>query len=145
MELRKLTKQDIPSLLKLYAQLDCSNMELSAESSGNIWNEIEDNKNITYLGVVDQGKVLATCFIVIIPNLTNNNRPMCFIENVVTDEMHRGKGLGKMVIDEAVRIAKEKNCYKVFLESGVQRTEAHKFYEKLGFTSDKKKAFLIKL
>ncbi len=145
MEIRKLTEEDLPSLLELYAQLDSANAELQLEPSLKVWKEIEENKNIIYIGAVDQGKVVATCFAVIIPNLTNHNRPMCFIENVVTDQNYRKQGLGKKVIDEAIRIAKENNCYKAFLESGVQRTEAHKFYEKLGFNSDSKKAFLMKL
>lgn len=145
MQIRKLTKEDLPSLLELYTQLDSANADLQPGPSSKIWKEIEENKNITYIGAVDQGKVVATCFTVIIPNLTNQNRPMCFIENVVTDQNYRKQGLGKKVIDEAIRIAKENNCYKVFLESGVKRTEAHKFYEKLGFRSDSKKAFIIRM
>ena len=145
MQIRKLTEDDLPSLLELYSQLDSSNADLQLVPSREVWKKIEENKSITYIGAVEQGKVVATCFAVIIPNLTNENRPMCFIENVVTDQNYRKQGLGKKVIDEAIRIAKENNCYKVFLESGVKRTEAHKFYEKLGFNSDSKKAFLIKL
>lgn len=141
MEIRKLTKENLPSLLELYIQLDEGNADLTVEASKKIWDEIEEQKNITYIGVIDKGKVVATCFVVIIPNLTCHNKPMCFIENVVTDKNYRGQGLGKKVMDEAIRIAKENDCYKAFLESGVQRTEAHKFYEKMGFSSQSKKAF----
>lgn len=41
----------------------------------------------------------------------------------------------------AVDDAKAHNCYKVILMSAMYRTEAHKFYEKLGFDGGLKKAF----
>lgn len=45
----------------------------------------------------------------------------------------------------AVEFAREKNCYKVILESGAWRTEAHQFYRNLGFDDGAKKSFLMKL
>ena len=141
MEIRQLHKDDLKSLLELYIQLDDGNKDLNVENSESVWKEIEENKNIRYIGAVDNGKVVSTCYLVIIPNLTHFGRSICFIENVVTDKEYRKQGLGKMVIQKAVEIAKENNCYKVILQSGMQRTEAHKFYEKIGFDGNTKKAF----
>ena len=66
-------------------------------------------------------------------------------ENVVTDKDYRKQGLAKKVIEMAENFARENNCYKVILQSNVKRTEAHKFYEGLGFRSDTKKAFDLRL
>ena len=141
MEFRRLTSDDLPSLLELYNQLDEDNDKSSFEESEKVWREIESNPNIQYFGAVDNGKVVSTCYAVYIPNLTRGNRGICFIENVVTDKDHRSKGLASKVIDMAVSFAKERNCYKAILHSGISRTEAHKFYENRGFNGSSKKAF----
>ena len=68
-------------------------------------NEIENNKNIKYYGAIEDGKVVATCYTVIIPNLTAKSRPICFVENVVTDMNHRKQGLARKVLEKAVETA----------------------------------------
>lgn len=144
MEFRKLTEEDLLSLLELYKQLQPDD-SLSSEKSKIVWQEIENNPDIQYFGAVDDGKVVSTCYAVYIPNLTRNNRGICFIENVVTDEKYRNRGLASKVIDMAVAYAKEKDCYKVILQSGTARGEAHRFYESKGFDGDSKKAFDMRL
>ena len=145
MEIRELTKDDLPSLLELYIQLDESNKNLTVENSETIWKEIEATPNIKYFGAFDNKKVVSTCYCVIIPNLTSGNRPICFLENVVTDKDYRKQGLAKKVIDKAVEFARSRNCYKVILQSGIARKEAHQFYENLGFNGNSKKAFDMRL
>ena len=71
MEFRELNESDLDSLIKLYEQLDGSNVDFTVEAARAIWkSEIEDNKNIKYFGAVQDGKVVSTCFCLIIPNLT---------------------------------------------------------------------------
>ena len=141
MEFRQLTKSDLPSLLELYRQLDEDDVLSGAEQSETVWNKIEENPDIQYFGAVDDGKVVSTCYAVYIPNLTRGNRGICFIENVVTDKAYRNRGLASRIIDMAVAFAKEHHCYKVILQSGAARTEAHRFYEHKGFNGTSKKAF----
>ncbi len=146
MEIRELTENDIPSLLELYIQLAENNKEVKLEEAKRIWaNDIKGNKNIKYFGAVENGKVVSTCYCVIIPNLTHYSQPVCFVENVVTDKDFRKQGLGKKVIDKAVETAKAHGCYKIILMSGIARKEAHQFYENLGFTSQTKKAFDLRI
>ncbi len=144
MEFRRLTSTDLRSLLELYKQLDTEN-RCSAEQSESVWKEIEADANIRYFGAVDDGRVVSTCYAVYIPNLTRNNRSICFIENVVTDKAYRRRGLASQVLDMAITFAKDHNCYKVILQSGIGRTEAHQFYENKGFNGESKKAFDMRL
>lgn len=144
MEFRTLTGSDLGSLLELYQQLDPKD-GLSAEACEAAWKEIEKNPDIRYFGAVEDGKVVSTCYAVIIPNLTRGCRGICFIENVVTDREYRNRGLGSRVIGMAVGFAKERRCYKVILQSGKARTEAHRFYERTGFDGESKKAFDMRL
>ena len=78
-------------------------------------------------------------------SLTRNNRGICFIENVVTDKSYRRLGLASRVLDMAIAFAKERHCYKVILQSGIGRTEAHKFYKHKGFNGESKKSFNMRL
>ena len=145
MEFRRLTEQDLQSLLELYKQLQPDDAPSSVEESKSVWQEIENNPDIQYFGAIDNGKVVSTCYAVYIPNLTRNNRGVCFVENVVTDKDYRNQGLASRVIDMAVAYAKEKSCYKVILQSGIARVDAHRFYENKGFDGSSKKAFDMRL
>lgn len=146
MEIRELNEGDLESLIKLYEQLDGSNGDFTVEAARSVWkSEIEGNKNIKYFGAIEDGKVVSTCFCLIIPNLTRLGSSACFVENVVTDKDHRGQGLGKKIMERAIAFAHERDCYKVILESASYRKEAHQFYKNLGFDGDSKKAFIMKL
>lgn len=145
MEFRELTASDLASLLQLYRQLDADDAEISEEHSRQVWEEIGRNDDIRYFGAVDDGRVVSSCYAVYIPNLTRGNRGICFIENVVTDKDYRKRGLASRVIDLAIAFAKERRCYKVILQSGMARTEAHRFYESKGFSGSSKKAFDMRL
>ena len=145
MEFRRLREQDLQSLLELYKQLQPDDDSLSVEKSKTVWQEIEKDPNISYFGAIDNGNVVSTCYAVFIPNLTRNSRGICFIENVVTDKDYRNQGLASKVIDMVVEYAKEKDCYKVILQSGIEREDAHRFYEKKGFDGSSKKAFDMRL
>ena len=146
MELRELNEKDLESLIKLYKHLDGANGNFTAEDARKIWKtEIEGNKKIKYFGAVENGKVISTCYCLIIPNLTRLGSSIAFVENVVTDSEYRGQGLGRKVMEMAIEFARENNCYKVILQSASFRKEAHQFYKNLGFDDESKKAFIMKL
>lgn len=46
---------------------------------------------------------------------------------------HQGKGIGKLLVKEIEKVAKEAGCIKIAVASGVQRLEAHEFYRRLGY------------
>ena len=144
MEIRKISQKDLDTLMDLYVQLSPINEGLPAQKRDEIWEQIQNDDKITYLGAYENDQLIATCFLTIIPNFSNQGRPIGFIENVVTDEKWRGKGFGSLLLKKAIELAKEQNCYKVFLESGITRTGAHDFYRSLGFDDTSKKAFIIR-
>ena len=53
------------------------------------------------------GKIVASCVCVIIPNLTRNVRPYAFVENVVTHGEYRKKGYATDCLNFAKKIAEE--------------------------------------
>lgn len=56
-----------------------------------------------------------------------------YIDDLVVDEALRGKGIGEALMKFALKLAYSQKCEYVRLASGISRTEAHNFYEKLGY------------
>jgi len=52
---------------------------------------------------------------------------------VIVEKSCRGKGVGKLMMNHAMELAKAERCYKLMLSSNKKRIEAHKFYQRLGF------------
>jgi ribosomal protein S18 acetylase RimI-like enzyme len=143
-EFRQAGREDLPSLLALYRQLNPEDEPAPLPRAEELWEQINRNGSIFYFVAADGGKIAAACFLCIIPNLTRGGRPIGFIENVVTDGAYRRRGLGKAVMEMAVDHCRRSGCYKALLQSGIKRTEAHRFYEAIGFDGASKKAFEIR-
>ena len=146
MEYKIGNKDDLIGILELFKQLNentgySENNDL--EYVNKIWDKIENN-NIKYFLAKDNSKIIGSCYICIIPNLTHNGKSIGYIENVIVDKNNRKKGIGKKIMVMAIEYAKTNNCYKVVLQSGIKRIEAHKFYEKLGFNGELKKAYELR-
>ncbi len=53
----------------------------------------------------------------------------------------RGKKIGKALIYEIENIGRERNCYYTIFVSGIQRKDAHRFYESIGYSLDSVQGF----
>ncbi|MCL2115434.1 MAG: GNAT family N-acetyltransferase [Methanobrevibacter sp.] len=140
-------RKDLNGIVELNKQLDENNNSLKTfnlDIRNKIWDKIENN-NIKYFLAKDNGNIIGSCYICIIPNLSRNGKSIGFIENVIIDNNYRRKGIGKKLMEMAINYGKENNCYKIVLQSGIKRTEAHKFYENIGFNGKSKKAFDLRL
>ena len=84
------------------------------------------------VGSDDRGHVLASCVLLLVPNLSHDGRSWGIIEHVVVDKSLRGAGIGTQLIQWANDFAKNKGCYKTQLVSGADEAQVD-FYKKLGF------------
>ena len=96
-----------------------------------------------FVAEVDDALV-STTTLAIVPNLTRGCRPYGLIENVVTHESYRGRGIGKEIMQYTLNYAWQAQCYKIMLLSNSTRQDAHQFYRSCGFQSDKKQGFIIR-
>lgn len=55
-----------------------------------------------------------------------------YLDDLVTDERERGRGLGATLLDWCVAKARAERCDTFALESGTQRSAAHRFYFRQG-------------
>jgi ribosomal protein S18 acetylase RimI-like enzyme len=70
-----------------------------------------------------------------IPGLSRKGSWRGQIESVRVATAHRGKGIGEAMLRHAVALCREHGCATVQLTSDKQRSEAHRFYGRLGFVA----------
>ena len=140
--IREAVQSDLDAILELYLFLHEDRVPEKDEHLRETWMQIiQDPNHHLIVNVVDD-KIVSSCVCVIIPNLTRNVRPYVFIENVVTHEDYRGKGYAGECLEYARQIAEKENCYKMMLLTGSKKQETLRFYEKAGYNSNDKTAFI---
>jgi len=68
-----------------------------------------------------------------------------YVDDVVIDESHRGKGLGTKLMEAIIQSARDRGVERVALTSRPSRGAANKLYLKLGFKMKQTNAFRLKL
>ena len=115
-------------------------------SKGDVWNELtrlnyeaamqdvlNSHENTLFVAVLD-GNVIGTFQVTIIPGLVAHGRTRAKLESVHVRPELRGRGIGAIMIQHAVDFARSKSAGQVELTSNKQRIDAHRFYNRLGFS-----------
>ncbi|MFH0243325.1 GNAT family N-acetyltransferase [Streptomyces sp. HK10] len=84
---------------------------------------------------VRDGRVVGTLQLTVVPGLSRRGASRALIEAVRVHSGERGGGLGTRLIEWSIEEARRLGCVLVQLTSDATRTEAHRFYERLGFTA----------
>jgi GNAT superfamily N-acetyltransferase len=82
-----------------------------------------------------EGRVLGWAHVFAAPFLESG--PNAELGGLVVDESARGRGIGTALVARAESWTRERGIRKLCLRSNVVRTEAHAFYQKLGFAIQK--------
>lgn len=142
MKIREVIDQDLKGLLTLYTQLHDNPLPEETEELISLWRSILEDKNHHIIIGTIEDKIITSCVVVIVPNLTHSQRPYALIENVITHESHRNKGYASLILDYAKELAKKENCYKIMLMTGSKKESTLNFYEKAGYNKLDKTAFI---
>lgn len=94
------------------------------------------------LVVEDAAEVVATAFLTLCLDPMFAFRPYAVVENVVVADSRRGRGIGRRLVAHLEALAAGADCTKLMLLSSSHRTDAHAFFERVGFISDKKRGFV---
>ena len=140
---REIQQEELIGLMQLYTQLHQNPMpKEDDEKLIKLWQMIMADPMHHIVVAVEDGKILASCVCVIVPNLTHGQRPYALIENVITDEAVRGQGLASRCLAYAKAIAEKENCYKMMLLTGSKEESTLRFYERAGYNRQDKTAFI---
>ncbi|MFT5195475.1 MAG: GNAT superfamily N-acetyltransferase [Cellvibrionaceae bacterium] len=142
--IREADQKDWVELMRLYRQLNSDEAVFADGRDRAVFEQILGQDGLFLFVLESAGKLVSTCYLNVIPNLTRSAMPYAVIENVVTYEARRGRGFGKRVIEHAVLQAWALGCYKVMLMTGSKEESTHAFYRSCGFSAKEKQAYVIR-
>ena len=141
---RRAAQHDLPEVLNLYRHLHPHDPELEAAAAGPVWSKLLASGFMTVIVAQATERLVSSCTLAIVPNLTRGGRSYGVIENVVTHADYRRLGLGRRVLAQALDVAWQADCYKVLLATGSKRESTLRFYEEAGFHRGGKTYFEVR-
>lgn len=86
-----------------------------------------------YVAELD-GEIVGTFQTTLCRSLSGRGAASMIVEAVQTHPDYRSRGIGKVMIETAIEAAKTQDCRLIQLSSNAVRKDAHRFYQRLGFT-----------
>lgn len=139
MRIRELTVDDTADALSLYSDLTFG----PPCDDGAAFLAVLSHPGTCIVGAEDADRVIGMVTLHLLPNVTWGARPYGLIENVVTATAHRGKGVGRLVMQGAIDRAWAAEAYKIMLLTG-QKRGARGFYEAMGFGAEDKTGMVLR-
>jgi GNAT superfamily N-acetyltransferase len=134
--IRRAQHDDVGAIVRMLAddQLGATRDDPSdLEPYLHAFDEIDVDPNQLLVVVMSGDEPVGTLQLTIIPGLARRGALRGQIEAVRIHADHRGSGLGADLVRWAIGEARRRGCALVQLTSDVTRTDAHRFYERLGF------------
>jgi Acetyltransferases len=139
---REAEHKDLDGLLDLYTQLHHNPVPDKDNRLVDIWDSIIGCRCQHIIVATVDDVIVSSCTLIMVQNLTQGQRPYAWIENVVTSNEHRNKGLATACLDLAKEMAMKAGCYKIMLMTGVKGEGIEKFYADAGYNKNDKRAFV---
>ncbi len=137
-EVRRATADDLPAILTMLAddQLGATRESLDDLTPyRRAFEEIDADSNQRLVVAERNGQVIGTLQLTLIPGLSRRGSKRGLVEAVRVHADARGLGLGGTLMRWAIDESRSNGCSLVQLTSDKSRTDAHRFYERLGFTA----------
>lgn len=134
--IRPATGSDVPAIVRLLAD---DPLGASRETPDDLapyeaaFARIDADPQHRLVVAEQDGAVVGTLQLTILPGLSRQGATRGLIEAVRVASAVRGGGLGSQLLAWAVEAARESGCALVQLTTDASRTDAHRFYERLGF------------
>jgi len=138
LEIRAAVTEDVPAIVGMLADDPLGSQR---ESPGDLTpylaalDRLTADPNQHLVVAVREGRVVGTLQLTVVPGLSRKGATRSIIEAVRIHTDERGSGLGTQLIEWAIAESRRQGCQLVQLTSDATRTDAHRFYERLGFTA----------
>jgi GNAT superfamily N-acetyltransferase len=139
--LREARQEDVPAIVELIAadQLGATRDGVRDDADREAYEQaflaIEADPAHLLLVAESDGEIVGTMQLSFLPGLARRGALRAQIEAVRVAESTRGSGLGAAMMTWAIDEARRRGCALVQLTSDKSRTDAHRFYERLGFVA----------
>lgn len=138
---REARAEDVPRIAALIAMGNASRPMTAAEAEAEgrmpVYAEAfarvaASEANHLFVAEAD-GRVVGTYQLTVLPGIAERGRTRGKIESVHVDPTLRGSGIGAVMMRHALEVARQAGIGLIELSSNKSRTDAHRFYERLGF------------
>jgi GNAT superfamily N-acetyltransferase len=134
MNIREATIDDLPAILTLYAQPAIDDGQcLKLDQAARIFRTMQTYPCYKIFLAEQDKQIVGTFALLIMDNLGHLGKPSGLVEDVAVSPAFHRQGIGRAMMHFAMEKCRERGCYKMALSSNLVRTEAHAFYESLGF------------
>ncbi len=129
------TSGDLPHILAVYRQAGLAPCgSLTMEEATAVQAKMKTYPFYKVFVAELERQIVGTFELLIMDNLANGGQPSGIVEDVAVLPTFQGHGIGKAMVRHAMNLCAEHRCYKMALSSNEARSDAHRFYESLGFT-----------
>ncbi|MFI7385279.1 GNAT family N-acetyltransferase [Streptomyces sp. NPDC049813] len=138
LEIRAAAAEDVPAIVAMLADDPLGARRESLEDLAPYLAahaRLSADPNQHLMVAVRAGRVIGTLQLTVVPGLSRKGATRSIIEGVRVHSDERGSGLGTRLIEWAVDASRRQGCQLVQLTSDASRTDAHRFYERLGFAA----------
>jgi glucosamine-phosphate N-acetyltransferase len=137
-DIREAVLSDFEEIVVLLKQL-WPDKELNSSALMKVFSACLKSPDYIYMCAEIDGKVVGFCSLLIIESLWMEGL-IGHINELIVEESLRRMRVGTKLLEAAIAAAKKKECKRIELDSAFFREDAHKFYEREGFT---KRAYLF--
>ena len=134
--LRRATRSDVPALVGLFVEDELSTADDGGELAPYLraFDALDADPAHLLVAAGIGGEVVGTLQLTVLPGLARRGALRGQLEGVHVRSDHRGAGVGSAMVRWAIDEARRRGCALVQLASQKRRSDAHRFYERLGFT-----------
>jgi ribosomal protein S18 acetylase RimI-like enzyme len=138
--MRTARREDVPAIVRLLAddRLGATRERVEEPVAANYFrafDEIAADPGNELLVAVQGDQVVGCLQLTIIPGLSRVGMKRGQLESVRVGSRHRGARVGEQLVLEAIARARAAGCGLVQLTSDSSRTDAQRFYQRLGFVA----------
>jgi GNAT superfamily N-acetyltransferase len=135
---RLASRQDLPDIVRMLADDELGSgrekyQQPLPESYYVAFEQINGDPNHQLIVAESDGRVVGTLHLIFLPSISYQGGLRGQVESVRVDKEIRDLGIGSEMMKWAIECARERGAHIVQLTTHISRTDAHRFYERLGF------------
>jgi ribosomal protein S18 acetylase RimI-like enzyme len=138
-QFRLATRTDLPAIVRMLAEDDLGTQRERFETPlpqtyYEAFEAIEKDSNQELIVTEMGGEVIGMLQLMFLPSISYQGGTRAQVESVRVAKRLRGQGIGAKMMEWAIERARQRGCHLMQLTSHKSREDAHRFYERLGFT-----------
>ncbi len=138
--IRRARRDDVPAIVAMLADDHLGRARERVEDPlpavyYDAFARVERDPNLTLVVAESEGRVVGCLQLAVLPGISSQGGIRGLLEDVRVATECRSRGIGELLVQWAVAEAKSRGCNLVELLTHQTRTDAQRFYKRLGFTA----------